>query len=84
MPVLSIPEKRDIYNIYRVRKVKEDSAVRVVEVHSLDIRRPQSATNAVTFEDGWKTLGYVSNLRGKENYLKIKTLIAKWEKRKEQ
>lgn len=84
MPTIPIPEKRDIINIYRVRKVKEDSAIRVIEVHTVDISRPQNAATAVVFEDGWKTLGYVNNLRGKENYSKLKELIAKWESRRKE
>lgn len=76
-----IPEKRNLYNIYRVRKVRpnEDDATRVIEVHTLDLSQKPNRYSAITFENGWHVLGYVQTLA---SHKKIQEMIDEWEKRR--
>lgn len=76
-----IPEKHNLMNIYRVRKVRpnEDDATRVIEVHTLDLTQKPNRYSAIHFEEGWHTLGYISSL---SYHKKIQELIDAWEKRR--
>ena len=77
--VVKIPDLEDLYYIYRVRKVRKDpdDATRVVEVHTLDLRKKADLYTALEFENGWHVLGYIPNITDRT---KIVKLIEKFEK----
>ena len=77
----NIPEKKNLMNIYRIRKARpyDDSATRVVEVHTIDLTQKPNRYSAIKFEDGWHVLGYIASLG---EHKKIQGLIDDWEKRK--